>query len=112
MQRRAPGRSPRCRRAERGSTDSRYRVPYAQRRPTPLARALRIRAAGLRRAYEPVADARLVEQVARARGIGLDLAPQVRHVHVEVVRLLAVRGAPDRAQDRGMREQLALVLRE
>ena len=46
------------------------------------------------RVDQPVAGARLGEQVARARRIGLDLAPQVGDVDVEVVRLDLVARAP------------------
>src|SRR4029453_13667249 len=82
------------------------------RRAGELATGLRSAARLLRRAYEPVADARLVEQVARPGGVGLDLPAQMRDIDVQVVRLLSIRRAPDRAQDRRMRQQLALVLRE
>ena len=61
---------------------------------------------------EAVSSARLREQVSRPRRVGLDLAAQLGDVDVEVVRLGLVRGAPDLAQDRPVREELALVQRE
>src|SRR5579862_9116104 len=65
-----------------------------------------------RRVHEPVAGARLGEQIARARRVRLDLPAQVRDVDVEVVRLDLVGGPPHLAQEHAMREQLALALRE
>ena len=64
-------------------------------------RSRRDRRAGSRR--------RLVEDVAGPRRLGLDLPSELRDVDVQVVRLLAVRRAPDLAQDRRVRQQLALV---
>ena len=61
---------------------------------------LKIVSSQLGRIDEPVAGARLGEQVARARRVGLDLAPQVRDVDVQVVRLDLVRRAPHLAQQR------------
>ena len=61
---------------------------------------------------EPVASAGLGEQIARARRVGLELAPQLRDVDVQVVRLVPVGRPPHLAQDRPMRQQLALVLGE
>ena len=57
---------------------------------------------------EPVTRAGLGEQVPRARRVRLELAAQLRHVDVQVVRLVAVRRPPHLAQDRAVRQQLAL----
>ena len=59
--------------------------------------------------HEPVAGAGLGQQVARPRGIGLELPAQLRDVDVEIVRLRAVRRPPHLAQDRAVGEELALV---
>src|SRR6266508_2755426 len=61
---------------------------------------------------EAVAGARLREQVARPGRVELDLAPELGDVDVEVVGLGLVRGAPDLAKNRPVREQLAFVDRE
>src|SRR5579884_778503 len=62
--------------------------------------------------HEAVAGARLRQQVARPGGVGLELPPELRHVHVQVVRLVAVGRAPHLAQDRPVGQQLPLVERE
>src|SRR5437764_466517 len=61
---------------------------------------------------EPVARTGLGEDVARPCRVVLDLAPQLRHVHVQVVRLVAVERPPHLPQDHAVRQQLSLVLRE
>src|SRR4029077_16259678 len=53
---------------------------------------------------EAVADARFGEQVARARGVHLELAAEVRHVDAQVVAVLDMRRSPDLAQQVAMRE--------
>ena len=55
-------------------------------------------------------SARLGQDVPRPRGIRLDLGPQVRDVHVQVVRLVLVGRPPDRAQQRVVGQQAPLAL--
>ena len=62
--------------------------------------------------HQPVAGPGLGDQVRGMARIGLDLPPQLRDVDVQVVRLDLVGGAPHLAQDRPVREQLALVAHE
>src|SRR5205085_4427806 len=59
--------------------------------------------------YEPVAGARLRQEKTRTGRIGLNLAPKLRDVDVEVVRLAPVVWPPDLAQDHRMRQQLPFV---
>src|SRR5262245_13847680 len=61
---------------------------------------------------EAIARAWLGEEVLRAGGVALELAPQLGDIDVEVVRLGLVRGSPDLTEDRLVREQLADVLCE
>ena len=44
---------------------------------------------------EPVSDARLGPEVARARRVGLDLAPELEHEDPQIVRLVVVIRPPD-----------------
>src|SRR5207244_34122 len=61
---------------------------------------------------EPVADAGLGQQIAWPGGVGLELAPQVRHVHAQVVRLLGGLRPPHLLQQLPMRDDLARVMPE
>ena len=65
-----------------------------------------------RRCDEPVAGSGLGQEVARLVGVGLELLSQLRDVDVQVTRFHLVRRPPDLAQERLVRQQLALVLRE
>src|SRR5256885_1346309 len=51
---------------------------------------------------EPVTDARLGQEIARPRRVGLELAPQVRHVDAQIVRLLGGVRPPDLAEQLAM----------
>ena len=55
--------------------------------------------AALARIDQSVAGAGLGQEIARPGRVGLDLAAELRHVHVEVVGLLRVPRPPDLAQD-------------
>src|SRR5687768_1769867 len=61
---------------------------------------------------EPIPDAWLGYDVARCVRIGLDLPPQVRHVHAEVLLRIAVRSTPHRAKELLMRDRSADVSHE
>ncbi len=58
---------------------------------------------------EAVAHPGLGEEVARAAGLGLELAPHVRHVHAQVGGLVVVLRAPHLLQQLPLRHELALV---
>src|SRR5262245_46107749 len=61
---------------------------------------------------EPIAGSGLGEDVARPGRIRLELPPELRDVHVQIVRLLAVAPPPNLAQERRVCEQLAGVAGE
>src|ERR1022692_1404159 len=56
-----------------------------------------------------VADARLGRQMSRARGVFLELLPQLPHVHPQIGRFLGVSRPPDREEDLLVGEDLARV---
>src|ERR1700722_8439585 len=64
------------------------------------------------RVHEAVSGAWLVQQVAGSGRVRLDLAAQLRDVHVQIARLSLVGGPPELSQDRAVGEQLPLVLRK
>jgi len=87
---RSPPSSAPCGRSERSSSRTSARRPARRpRAPTVAADLL---------GGQPVADAGLGQQIARARRLGLELVPQVGHVHAHVVRLVVVGRAPHLAQ--------------
>src|SRR5215472_832423 len=59
--------------------------------------------------HQPVSDARLRQEIPRPCGVGFDLPPQLRHVDVQVVRLLGVRASPHLSEELLAREELACV---
>src|SRR6266478_77655 len=58
---------------------------------------------------EAVADARLSQEIARARGLGFELVTQVGHVDADVVRLVGMRRAPHLAEQLLVRHDLSRV---
>src|SRR6187402_1127480 len=63
-------------------------------------------------ADQPIADAERGQDARRARGILLDLRAQELDVHAQVVHLIDVLGAPDRAQDLPVRDHTVGVARQ
>ena len=61
---------------------------------------------------EPVAHPWFAPQIPWIRGIGLDLASELRHQRPEVLRLLDGIGAPDRLEDRPVRQHAVMVAHE
>src|SRR5689334_6092744 len=59
--------------------------------------------------HEPISDAQLGEEVARACRIALELPAKVGHVDAQVMSMVDVRGPPYPAQEVAMREHLAGV---
>src|SRR3954452_12823897 len=57
---------------------------------------------------ESVSESWLGDEVARIRGVGLELAPQLRHVYAQVVGLGAVGRSPDFLQQLAVADELAL----
>src|SRR5579885_2128409 len=62
--------------------------------------------------FQAVADARLVDEPSRSRGIGFELVAKLVHVNPEIIPLLDVGRAPDLVQKLALGDDLAGVLRE
>ena len=56
---------------------------------------------------EPIADARLVDQIARPSRVRLELVAELPHVHAQVLCLLHVGRAPDFLQELTVCDDLA-----
>ena len=88
--------------------------PEVEAKPAEVKKKQRRRARRSKRLTLPadaVADARLSEDVMRARRIGLDLAAQVAHIHSQQVRFGFIGASPYLAQKLAVREHFAGVLR-
>ena len=93
-----PGRLPHGRRPRHRSRDDRL---------SDLAGRLALCVIEIR--HQPVAHARLGDQIARMGRVGLELAAQLREVDAQIVGLGLVRGPPDLLQELALADQLALV---
>src|SRR5439155_26161501 len=94
-----------CWRIRLPSMFARYQTAIGHSIVTAAGAARRTRALAPVR-HEPVADARLRDDVARRLRVRLDLLAQAGDVHVQIVRLVAVFGAPDPAQQHAVGDQL------